>query len=283
MKPQDLDRIRFVTCHFNDLQGLRWSVPLGLITLAIGGTIHFAGWASFLLGPIAAGAFLLKSVAKRYYSHTFGAVEAQPAYLAGELHSLSVYSPAGPTPRLAGFQQVTPVERHFLATMALVTSLFAIFELIPPNILVAGGESMGGHPQIQTEIAPAYEPSIQWVNAFGSFFKAPSAVRAICGQMVYALFASIFLGVWLWRERRRSQGHHLALAILMMGLAVLGASLGFLARYGERPPIVDFLLPALVYPGVALLLCGAAMILAGVLDHWQLVHILGTSAVEEPS
>ncbi len=32
-----LDRIRFVTWHFNDLQGLRYWVPLGLITLSLGG------------------------------------------------------------------------------------------------------------------------------------------------------------------------------------------------------------------------------------------------------
>ena len=280
MKSQNLDRIRFATRHFNDLQGLRYLVPIGWITLSVGGTIHFANWPVLLLGLIAVGAFLLMSVAKRYYWDEFGAVEPRPAYTAGELHSLSIYSPAGPTPRLEGFQQVTPIARHFLTTAMLVVSLFAIFELIPPNILIAGGESTGQHPQIRSETAPLYESYLVWVNAFGSFFKSPLAFRAICGQMTYAAFGSIFLGFWFWRERRQSQTHHLILAVVLLGLAVLGASLGFLARDAERAPIVDFLLPALLYPGVALLLCGASMILAGLIDHWQLVRVF-KPAVEE--
>ena len=51
MESQNLDRIRFVTRHFNDLQGLRYLVPIGLITLSVGGTIHFASWPLLLLGP----------------------------------------------------------------------------------------------------------------------------------------------------------------------------------------------------------------------------------------
>ncbi len=282
MESQNLDRIRFVTRHFNDMQGLRYMVPVGLIMLSVGGTIHFASWPLFLLGSIAGGAFLLMPVARRYYREAFGEVEPRPAYTAGELHSLSIYCPAGPTPRLVGFQQVTPIARHFLTTAMLVVSLFAIFELIPPNILIAGGESTGQHPQIQSETAPLYDSYLVWVNAFGSFFKSPLAFRAICGQMTYAAFGSIFLGFWFWRERRPSESHHLALAVLLLGLAVLGASLGFLARNAEHAPIVDFLLPALIYPGVALLLCGAAMILAGLIDHWQLVRVF-KPAVEEQS
>jgi hypothetical protein len=282
MESQNLDRIRFVTRHFNDLQGLRYLVPIGLITLSVGGMIHFASWPVLLLGLIAVGAFLLMFVARRYYRDAFGAVEPRPAYTAGELHSLSIYSPAGPTPRLEGFQQVTPIARHFLMTAMLVVSLFAVFELIPPNILIAGGESTGQHPQIRSETAPLYDSYLVWVNAFGSFFKSPLAFRAICGQMAYAAFGSIFLGFWFWRERRRSESHHLTLAVLLLGLAVLGASLGFLAQDAERAPIVDFLLPALIYPGMALLLCGAAMILAGLIDHWQLVQVF-KPAVEEES
>ena len=281
MESQNLDRIRFVTRHFNDLQGLRYLVPIGLITLSVGGTIHFASWPMLLLGLIAVGAFLLMSAARRYYRDSFGAVEVQPAYTAGELHSLSVYSPAGPTPRLEGFQQVTPIARHFLMTAMLIVSLFAVFELIPPNILIAGGESTGQHPQIRPETAPLYDSYLVWVNAFGSFFKSPLAFRAICGQMTYAALGSIFLGFWFWRERRRSQSHHLALAVLLLGLAVLGASLGFLARDAEHVPIVELLLPALVYPGVALLLCGAAMVLAGMIDHWQLVRVFKPTVEEE--
>jgi hypothetical protein len=281
MSAQSLDRIRFVTRHFNDLQGLRYGVPLGLITLGLGGLIHFEGWPRALFVPLAAGAFVLMYVARRSYGRRFGTVDSEPAYAAGELHDLSVYSPAGSPQRLEGFQQVTPLARHFFVTVALIVSLFTLFELVPPNILIAGGESMGRHPEIQAEMAPPYDSYLRWVNAFGSFFKSPPAFRALCGQMTYALFGAIFLGVWLWRERRTSQGHYLFLAIPLLGLAVLGASLGFLARNADSVRSVDFLLPALVYPGMALLLCGAAMVVAGLLDHWQLARLLNPSMEEQ--
>jgi hypothetical protein len=280
MVSQKLDRIRFVTCHFNDLQGLRHEVPLGLAVLGLGGTVHFSSWPSVLLLPIAVGALVLMHAAGRSYERRFGAVEPRPAYPAGELHALSIYSPAGPTPRLVGFQQVTPIARHFLVTVALVVSLVSLFELVPPNILISGGEAMGRAPRIHAEAAPLYDSYLGWMSAFGGFFKSPPAFRAICGQMTYALFGALFLGVWLWRERRRSQSVHLALAVLLLGLAVLGASLGFLVRDEARSPILEALLPALVNPGVALLLCGAALFFAGLFDHWQLIRVLAP-AVEE--
>jgi hypothetical protein len=284
MKTRDLDHIRFMAGHFNDLQGLRHAVPLGLITLALGGILHFASWPVFLLVPAAAAALLLSLAAKRYYRQAFGEVDSQPAYPAGELHSLSIYSPAGPTPRLAGFQQLTPVVRHFLTMLLLVASLCAVFELLPRNVAILGAETAGQHPQIRSASAPRYDPYLGWIDAFDGFFKSPAAYRAIYGQMAYALFGAFFLGLWLWRECRPSQRHHLALAVLLLGLSVLGASLGFFAREnGEMGPVLEFLSPVLVYPGMALLLCGAAMSLAGLLDHRQLARVLGGSAVEGPS
>jgi uncharacterized iron-regulated membrane protein len=116
--------------------------------------------------------------------------------------------------------------------------------------------------------------------ALGGLFKSPGTFRAVYAQVTYAFFAAIFLGVWLWRERRPSQRYHLVLGALLLGLALLGASLGFFAR-GGPPPAVDLLLPALVYPGIALLLCGAALTLAGVIDHLQLVRAF-RRPVEEP-
>lgn len=112
--------------------------------------------------------------------------------------------------------------------------------------------------------------------------RPPSTLRAVFGQTMYVLYGSAFLGVWLWRERRRSQGHHLVLAVLLLGLSALGASLGFYVQEGGIPRAFDLFLPALVYPGLALLLCGSSMILAGLLDHGQLVRTLGRPAVPHP-
>jgi hypothetical protein len=274
MEPQDLDRVRFVTRHFNDLQGLRWAVPLGLVALSLGGSIHFAGWPAYAVLLTALGALLLRLGARRWYTHSFGTVDAQPAYVPGELHTLSIYSPAGPTQRLVGFQQMRPVTRHFLATIGLMVTLIYLFEYVPPNLVITGSEAMGRHPQVQPVSPDVYDPPIEWMAALGGLFKSPGTFRAVYAQVAYAFFAAIFLAVWLWRERRPSQRYHLVLGALLLGLALLGASLGFFAR-GGPPPAVDFLLPALVYPGIALLLCGAALVAAGLLDHFQLVRALG--------
>jgi hypothetical protein len=271
MKTQDLDRIRFITRHFNDLQGLRYWVPLGLVTLGLGGP-------ALLRVVSILGAGLLMLGAKRYYRATFGRVERRPVEPAAELYPVSVYSPAGPIPRLAGFRLVTPVARHFLVTMTAAVVVFTYFQAIPPNILVQGNESLGQHPQVYRELFPTYGPPIIVPPAYphGGSVRPPSMLRAVFAQTLYLLCGSLFLGAWLWRERRRSQGHHLALAVLLLGLAALGTSLGFLARAdGAIPGTLDLLLPALVYPGIAVLLCGSSMVAAGLLDHLQLVRALG--------
>ena len=64
METRDLERIRFITQHFNDLQGLRYGVPLGLFILA---------WAAppLLRAVLSVGALLLMLGAKRYYGNRF--------------------------------------------------------------------------------------------------------------------------------------------------------------------------------------------------------------------
>ncbi|HEX7181034.1 MAG TPA: hypothetical protein VF756_04270 [Thermoanaerobaculia bacterium] len=272
METRDLDRIRFVTRHFNDLQGLQYWAPLGLITLAWTGT-------TLLRAVLLLGALLLILGARRYYRNTFGEVEHEPAT---ELQPVSVFSPAGPMPQLQDVEQVTPILRHFLVTVALAVVLFSFFQAIPPNFLVQGGESPGQHPRILLEPAPYLGPPIMKFYPNGAESRSPSMVKAVVAQTMYVLYGSLFLGLWLWRERRRSQSHHLALAVLLLGLSALGTSLGYLARKdGEIPPFIDSLLPALVYPGLALLLCGSSAVLAGLLDHWQLVRALGRPVAQE--
>jgi hypothetical protein len=260
METRDLDRIRFVTQHFNDLQGLRYWVPLGVITLGWGGPT-FLRVASFL------GALLLMLGAKRYYRNAYGEVEQQPV----DPVPVPIFGP--PISRLEGIQQVTPIVRHFLVTVAVAVALFSFCQAVPPNFLVEGDESLDQHPRIFLEPAPSLGPPLIKVLE-GAPVRAPSMIRAVVAQTMYVLSGSLFLGIWLWRERRGS--HHLVLAILLLGLSALGTSLGFLAgRNGEIAPNIDFFLPVLVYPGMALLACGSSMILAGLIDHWQLVRALG--------
>ena len=77
MKTHDLDRIRFVTRHFNELQGLRCMVPLGLIQLAAGLTGGLAGfpkllpllWLPLTMAALAAFFLILRSPS---YYRSFG-------------------------------------------------------------------------------------------------------------------------------------------------------------------------------------------------------------------
>jgi hypothetical protein len=238
------------------------------------------------------GALLLMFGARRYY-RTVGEVEPGPVNYAAEL---SVFSPASAIPRLDGLRQVTPIMRYFFVTLTLAMILFSIFQAIPRNFLVEGQESLGQHPRITSQtvferpwiVGSQPQPSgifqPPWVAWIYSPVPArpPSILRAVSAQTMYVLCGSLFLGVWLWRERRRSQSYHLAFAILLLGLSALGTSLGFLAQKdGEIDRIIDLFLPALVYPGVALLLCGSTMVLAGLLDHWQLVEALGRPAASQ--
>jgi len=265
MGTRDLEHIRFTTEHFNDLQGLRFGAPVGLITLGCAGP-PVVRLVSLL------GALLLMVGARRYYRSTFGAVEHQPADVA----ALSIYSPAGPIPRLAAFQPTTPFVRQFLVTVTLMLAVFTYFQAVPPNIEVIGDAALGQHPRIIREPAPVFSPP--WINGYpnGGSVRSPSMLRAVFAQTTYVIYGSYFLGLWLWRRRRLSQTHDLALAVLLLSLAALGTSLAYLARQdGGLASRIDLVVPALVYPAVALLVCGSALVLAGLIDHWQLVRALG--------
>lgn len=268
METRDLERIRFVTQHFNDLQGLRYWVPLGMVTL---------GWGGPMLLRVASvvGAILLMFGAKRYYRNAYGEVEQQA------IDPVPVFRLAGPVSRLDQ-PRVTPVARHFLVTLALAGVLFAAFQVIPsPHFLIRGNESLGQHPRIVPEAALSFGPAWRGHYEKACSKKSPSVQKVALVQMLYVFSSFAFLGVWFWRGRRNSQSHHLVLGFVLLELSMLGTSIGFFAgREGAIARSIDLLLPALVYPGVALLLCGSAMVLVGLLDHWQLVRALGPRVEE---
>jgi hypothetical protein len=269
MTTRDRDRICFFTEHFNDLQGLRYWVPLGLAALS--GAACFASRALALF--LFVGAVFLTVSARRYYRATLGEVERQPV---AELCSLSVFSPAGPTPRLEGFQQVSPAIQQFLGTLGLICALIFALQVISPTIMIL--ESRVQQPWVTLDAIYEAEPS--WTRGIGNVIAGAPAqlppLPILSAQMIYTLFGSVFLSLWLWRKRRPSQSHHLALAVLLLGLAAFAGSLGFFV-YEERWMVVmaiNFLLPTVTHLWVALLLCGTAMMLAGLRDHRQLVRAL---------
>ncbi len=275
METRELKRIRFITRHFNDLQGLRYGVPLGLILLSWTGPplLRAAGFAA---------ALLLALGARRYYRSTFGAVEREPADPDLELYPASIFSPAGPIPRLAMPPRATPVARRFFVTALLAMAVFAYLQALPDGMYVVQGD--GQHPRILAATEPVYAPPFvsPWAYPHGGEIMPPSMFRAVCAQTLYLFAGCFFLTLWLWRRRDLSQGPHLVLAVLLLGIAALGSTLGFhVTKNGAIDPLLDRLLPALVYPGTAALLCGGMLILAGLFDHWQLTRTLGPSALVE--
>jgi hypothetical protein len=79
MATTDLERIRFVTRHFTDLQGLR-SAALGGLIVVIGLSESMGGALRIVLALVlGAGSLGLLIFAPRYYRRTFGEVERQPS------------------------------------------------------------------------------------------------------------------------------------------------------------------------------------------------------------
>jgi hypothetical protein len=276
METGTLDRIRFVTRHFNDLQGLRYWVPLGLLTLSVGGTTYFANLPFVILRFVFfLGAVLLAFGARRYYRNAFGEVEPQPVHPIREHPSVSIYSPAGSTSRLAGFREVPPEVRYLLIPLGLAVILFVILRMSSPALMVEVDESLIQPPWAAWNSVFRFAP-VDDDGSISVIALSPTTAKAVYGQLMYALLGACFLGVWLWRERRWSQSYYLALGALLLGLSAFGASLGnFIGIDGRIAPIADFLLPAVSHLWIALLVCGVAMIAAGLLDHRQLVRGLG--------
>jgi len=85
-----------------------------------------------------------------------------------------------------------------------------------------------------------------------------SALGAFPALLLYALSGPLFFSIWWLQGRRLSQSYHLGLGALLLGFSAFGTA------------------PLWIAP----LLCGSAMILAGLLDHWQLVRALGPAPQE---
>jgi hypothetical protein len=272
MSAQRLHQIRFVTTHFNELQGLRYGVPLGLLTLSVGGTTYFANWPFLLLRALfLLGGLFLMFYAGRYYRRTFGEVERQPFRPAAQLCSLSIYSPAGAMPRLEGYELMKPVARRLLMMMTLGFVLLLMLRAYSPFVGIDTDESLIQKPWLALHSGVSlYSVDKPVAGESWHTFKV---------QMMYALFGSLFLGVWLWRGSRLSQSYYLAFGVLLLGLSVMGAAMGF---FWWDQGIFNLVLPAEAHLWIALLLCGSTMILAGLLDHWQLVRVF-KPAVEEAS
>jgi hypothetical protein len=270
METRDLDRIRFVTRHFNDLQGLRYWVPLGLVMLSWG--VFASPFAA--RPPVAAlclMAVLLMLGARRRYRTVFGEVESQPVLSTADLYPVSLSQVATVT-RIQVPPLRSPVALHFLAVMGTAVLLFAIGQVFTPIVRI-----LDTSPVTLDAVELFVRPARLWK------YPKPIEFGALFAQVVCLLHGSFFLAMWLWRGRRSSQKRYLALGVALLGIAALGTQLGRLVAVGTEPLVrlIDFLLPAVVHPWIALFVCGSSMILTGLLDHWQLVRSLGSAAPGE--
>jgi len=243
MNPNDLDRIRFVTRHFQRLQGLQALVPFGLLNLALGALAAIfhrqpapaskAAWLYCLLASCA-GCLLLGFLAKLYYAKRFGEVERQTAYDAARRwqpvrahDQLTVFSPAGFVPRIASSPILSG--RQWLK-IALGLAASALVSVLYMKVVMEG---------------------------------SPAALA----RMEYLILGSGYAAYWIWHGSRSYQAHYLVIGGLLAVLAAPGSHSGLL-------------LPNLAGPGIERGLFGVSLIAAGLLDHRLLARTLKRPAAE---
>jgi hypothetical protein len=263
MKTADLDQIQFVTRHFNELQGLRLMVPPGSFFLGLAAAVGFHTLPAQIF-PVAVllGTILLRARLRGYYQTRFGEVEAPALYLdPGPSLSLAGSAMAVAVPR-----KPNPGARRILTFAGLAFIPFVILWAMSPVVLIDQPTDWSRLPS-------------QTVLLIGApFLKLELSALLL---VMYFFCGALLLGTWFRRGRRLSQGHYLALGLLLLGLAALGASQGYVlqALFDQGiARIAQVFVPALGSPPITLVLCGGAFVLAGLLDHWQLVHALGRPA-----
>jgi hypothetical protein len=250
----DLDRIRFVTRHFNGLRGGLNLVALGLLLLPMGtfdfGRGHFVVL-FYLQIALMFVAVALMLYAKTYYQKRFGEVLEQREELPHQ-EALSIYGSG--TVRRAVYADMGPGLLMF-GRMLLIGGLGVIvyvgLRMVSPT---------AGMPSMYDKVLQSYATYQQVLDIF---------------------LGALFLGTWISRGRSLSQGYYLALAILVLGIPALGASQGFLLPALQDPGLirmVRFALPAADDMYMGMLLFGASCLLAGLLDHRQLVRAFKPAA-----
>ncbi len=276
MTTRDIDRIRFVTRHFRDLQGLRTLVPLGLLLLAYGAMDAFPfRWVLCLAAALFLIAWGMMRRLGAYYQRTFGEVERLPALAGSQLSPLSVYRPASPAPSAVDLRPTSPYPRLLIAMGVASVLLLSLWMIAPSRIL--GVSLRGVNPWL---------PHTPLTVASGSLkgTSGPWLTPALA-EMAYLLCGGAFVGLWFWRGRRLSQSYHLAFGALLLGLAALGAGLGLvlpvLWNLGVAR-LANGFLPLVAHLSLAEIVCGTALVMAGLLDHWQIARVL-QPAREEPA
>jgi hypothetical protein len=256
----DLDRIRFVTRHFNGLKGGLNLVAVGLVSLSPSAAYIGRGHPAvvfYLRMALIFGYAALILYSKTYYKKRFGEVQARREELPGQ-EALTIYgSGAMRRPVYADMGPDLLMFGRMLLMWALGIIVYVGLRMVSPAVSM-----------------PSMSDSLP---IFGSF--------ATVQQLMDIVLGVLFLNTWISRGRSLSQGYYLALALLMLGIPALGASQGFILpalRDHGLIRMARFVPAATDDFKMNFLLLGASCLLAGLLDHRQLVRAL-KPAVEEDS
>ena len=174
METPDLERIRFITRHFNDLQGLRYGVPLGLILLAWTGPPSSAAPASWARccwrsGP---GGTTGPSARSR---------ESRSTSTRSSIRRPSSARPVRPAARDAAAGHAG--RQRFFVTALLAGVVFAYILALPPGNFVVQGDGSLRRTLLAAE--PVYAPP--WLSRWAYSRTAersmpPSMFRAVCAD-----------------------------------------------------------------------------------------------------
>jgi hypothetical protein len=208
-------------------------------------------------GLVLAGMFVVGRYLKRYETRC-GEVQSRGEPIRHQ-EALTLYSSGAPSRTSATSQgfDIRSFPRPPLLTLGLCLGAYAALRVVGPTVSV-------------------YAPEISERLFFGT---VQQMVDIVCGV--------IFLTIWIWRGCRLSQSYYLVLGLVMLALPALGATLGFVlpAVSGdpERIRMLNRLLPLLYDLNFGQLVCGVSGVLAGLLDHLQLVRALGRPTAAEPA
>src|SRR5436305_5180436 len=152
MTTRDLDRIRFVTQHFTELQGLRM-VPFGMIIVCAGLMNFFPSWPRGILLltlPLFVGSIVMIFWMLSYY-RSFGEVKPRPAVLDTELAALSIYGSADPAPLAV---ERRPMNALWLMPLALlgVALVFLLRAVLPATPILTDGSGVGPWAQFHAPV-----------------------------------------------------------------------------------------------------------------------------------
>ncbi len=248
MELQDLDRIRFVTRHFNQLRGLVIHAPFGLVLWAVGcfrlGAVPTS--LRYTLSAVTlAAAFWLAWRAAAHYRARFGEVEPRAAE-------------AG-----AGLDLLVDFGRG------------VVRDIVGPSAFRARDDEVEARPSATAPRRPSPVGFFWWIVAYNiAHLVLRSIVPDFDGSRAEILFyylviSALLLIGWDSLGRSRLTAHYPVLAMLILGLAVASRSSALVLPFMGSGATAGWMF------------LGCLLVLLGLLNHRLLVRTLAPLPPQE--